>query len=58
MNDKTDDQIGAPDETPIQRALRLKQASLKARAPVAGGKRYPNERTAAAHSAAKSKPKS
>jgi hypothetical protein len=44
------------DETPIQRALRLKQAALAAKAEPGGRKRKDGERAAAARSSAKSKP--
>jgi hypothetical protein len=43
------------DETPIQRALRLKTAALQTRAQPGG--RFQSERAAAARSASKSKPK-
>jgi hypothetical protein len=45
-----------PDETPIQRALRLKTAALQNRAQPGSG-RFQSERAAAARSASKSKPK-
>ncbi len=46
----------SPDETPAQRALRLKKAALAARpAPPRGG-RFQREPAAAAHSSSPSKP--
>lgn len=44
------------DETPIQRALRLKQAALAAKAPPPRGGKFQREQAAAAASASKSKP--
>ena len=45
-----------PDETPIQRALRLKTAALEGRPKRPGGGRFPSEQAAAARSSSKSKP--
>lgn len=53
MADPTDDQ---PAETPIQRALRLKQAALEAKPKPPRGGRFQRERAAAATSSSKSKP--
>lgn len=44
------------DETPIQRALRLKKAALEAKAKPPRGGRFQREQAAAAHSSSKSKP--
>lgn len=55
MADPPDDL--APDgETPIQRALRLKKAAIDARPKPPRGGRFQREQSAAAQSAAKSKP--
>lgn len=55
MADSTDD--GAPaDETPIQRALRLKKAAQAVKGGPPGRGRSDSERAAAARSSAKSKP--
>ena len=51
MADQPDD----VDLTPIQRALKLKQAALAAKAPPPG-RGLPTEKAAAARSASKSKP--
>ena len=45
-----------PDETPIQRALRLKNAALEARAKPPRGGKFQREQAAAARSSSKSKP--
>lgn len=45
-----------PEETPIQRALRLKKASIEARPKPPRGGRFQREQAAAAHSSSKSKP--
>ena len=45
-----------PGETPIQRALRLKQAAIAAKAQPPRGGRFQRERAAAASSSSKSKP--
>ena len=47
---------GAPDETPIQKALRLKKASQAGRGGPPGRGALEGERTAAARSQSKSKP--
>lgn len=54
----TDDPNAPPpsDETPIQRALRLKKASIEARPKPPRGGRFQREQAAAAHSSSKSKP--
>lgn len=54
MADKTDD--GPPDETPIQRALRLKKAAIEAKPKPPRGGRFQREQAAAHASASKSKP--
>ncbi len=46
----------APEETPIQRALRLKKALLAAKAQPPRGGRFQREQAAAAHASSKSKP--
>jgi hypothetical protein len=46
-----------PDETPIQRALRLKTAALESRQKPPGGGRFQSEQAAAARSSSKSKPR-
>jgi len=53
LADPTDD---PPAETPIQKALRLKQAALDAKPKPPRGGRFQRERAAAASSSAKSKP--
>jgi hypothetical protein len=45
-----------PDETPMQKALRLKQAALDARPKAPRGGRFQREQAAAHASASKSKP--
>lgn len=45
-----------PDETPIQRALRLKQAAIEAKPKPPRGGRFQREQAAAARSSSKSKP--
>lgn len=45
-----------PEETPIQRALRLKTAALEAKPKPPRGGRFQREQAAAAHSSSKSKP--
>lgn len=50
-----DDQA-PPDETPIQRALRLKKAAIDAKPKPPRGGRYQREQAAAARSSSKSKP--
>lgn len=50
-----DDQA-PPDETPIQRALRLKKAAIEAKPKPPRGGRYQREQAAAARSSSKSKP--
>jgi hypothetical protein len=53
----TDHDDGAPaDETPMQRALRLKKAAIAAKGSPSGRARDGGLRAAAAHSASKSKP--
>ena len=52
----TDDPDAPPNETPIQRALRLKKASLAARPVPPRGGRFQREQAAAARSSSKSKP--
>ncbi|MDP1632867.1 MAG: hypothetical protein Q8L66_15730 [Caulobacter sp.] len=46
----------SPDETPIQRALRLKQAVINARPKPPRGGRFQRQQAAAHQSASKSKP--
>jgi len=55
MTDQTDDDA-PPNESPIQRALRLKTAALAAKAKPGDLGRKRAERAAAAQSSAKSKP--
>ncbi|KQW71098.1 hypothetical protein ASE17_14610 [Phenylobacterium sp. Root77] len=55
MTDTPDDPA-PPDETPIQRALRLKKASIEARPKPPRGGRFQREQAAAAQSSSKSKP--
>jgi hypothetical protein len=45
-----------PPETPIQRALRLKNAAIAARPKPPRGGKFQREQAAAAHSSSKSKP--
>lgn len=45
-----------PGETPIQKALRLKQAAMAARSGPPGSAKFQGERAAAAASSSKSKP--
>jgi len=45
-----------PEETPIQRALRLKKAAIAARPKPPRGGKFQREQAAAAHSSSKSKP--
>jgi hypothetical protein len=53
----TDDDSGPPsDETPMQKALRLKKAALAAKGAPSGRARDGGLRAAAAHSASRSKP--
>lgn len=54
MADQRDDAI--VDETPIQKALRMKKVALEAKGTPSGRARDGGMRAAAAHSAAKSKP--
>lgn len=51
-----DDTAAPPDETPIQRALRMKKAALEAKGAPSNRARDGGLRAAAAHSASKSKP--
>ena len=51
-----DDQAPPPDETPIQRALRLKKAAIAARPKPPRGGKFQREQAAAAQSSSKSKP--
>ena len=51
-----DDQAPPPGETPIQRAVRLKQAAMAAKGEPGGRTRKDGERAAAARSSSKSKP--
>ena len=44
------------DETPIQRALRLKKAAIEAKPKPPRGGRFQREQAAAAHSSSRSKP--
>lgn len=46
----------APEETPIQRALRLKKAAIAAKAQPPRGGKFQREQAAAAQSSSKSKP--
>jgi hypothetical protein len=46
----------SPDETPIQRALRLKKAAIDARPKPPRGGKFQREQAAAARSSSKSKP--
>lgn len=55
MTDTPDDPP-PPDETPIQRALRLKNAAIDARPKPPRGGRFQREQAAAARSSSKSKP--
>jgi hypothetical protein len=55
VTDPTDDAPG-PDETPIQRALRLKKAALEAKPKAPRGGRFQREQAAAHASSSKSKP--
>ncbi|WP_312161106.1 hypothetical protein [Phenylobacterium sp.] len=55
MTDTPDDPA-PPDETPIQRALRLKKAAIDARPKPPRGGRFQREQAAAARSSSKSKP--
>lgn len=55
MTDGADDN-SPPDETPIQRALRLKKAAIEARPKPPRGGRFQREQAAAAQSSSKSKP--
>ncbi len=54
MTDKPDEP--PPNETPIQRALRLKNAAIEARPKPPRGGRFQREQAAAAQSSSKSKP--
>lgn len=45
-----------PDETPIQKALRLKQAAIDAKPKPPRGGRFQREQAAAAQSSSRSKP--
>ena len=54
MTDKPDE--SPPNETPIQRALRLKNAAIEARPKPPRGGRFQREQAAAAQSSSKSKP--
>ena len=54
MTDKPDE--SPPNETPIQRALRLKNAAIEARPKPPRGGRFQREQAAAARSSSKSKP--
>jgi hypothetical protein len=55
MSDNAED-TPAADETPIQRALRLKKAAMDARPKPPRGGKFQREQAAAAQSSAKSKP--
>jgi hypothetical protein len=50
------DQPVPPDETPIQRALRLKKATIAAKPKPPRGGKFQREQAAAARSSSKSKP--
>ena len=50
------DDPDTPDETPIQRALRLKKAAIAAKPKPPRGGRFQREQAAAARSSSKSKP--
>jgi hypothetical protein len=50
------DQPEDPNETPIQRALRLKKAALAAKPQPPRGGKFQREQAAAAHSNSKNKP--
>ena len=52
----TDEPDAPPNETPIQRALRLKKAAIEAKPTPPRGGRFQREQAAAARSASKSKP--
>lgn len=52
----TPDKPKPPEETPIQRALRLKKASLEAKPKPPRGGRFQREQAAAHQSSSKSKP--
>jgi hypothetical protein len=54
--DMTDEPPIPPDETPIQKALRLKKAALSAKPGAPRGGKFQREQAAAAHSSSKSKP--
>ena len=54
MTDKPDEP--PPNETPIQRALRLKKEAIEARPKPPRGGRFQREQAAAARSSSKSKP--
>ncbi|RAK61095.1 hypothetical protein DJ021_15390 [Phenylobacterium hankyongense] len=54
--DNPPDDTAPADETPIQRALRLKKAAIDARPKPPRGGRFQREQSAAARSSAKSKP--
>ena len=59
MTDEPKDPAAAPtpgDETPIQRALRLKNAALEAKSKPPRGGRFQREQAAAARSSSRSKP--
>ena len=52
----TDEPDAPPNETPIQRALRLKKAAIEAKPKPPRGGRFQREQAAAARSASTSKP--
>ncbi len=54
MADSPDDK--APEETPIQRALRMKKADIEAKPKPPRGGKFQREQAAAQHSSSKSKP--
>lgn len=56
MADPTDDPTVSPEETPIQRALRLKKAAIDAKPKPPRGGRFQREQAAAHASSSKSKP--
>ena len=56
LSGMTDDKPPPPDETPMQRALRLKKAAIDAKPKPPRGGKFQREQAAAAHSSSRSKP--
>jgi len=54
--DMTDEPPIPPDETPIQKAMRLMKAAIDAKPKPPRGGKFQREQAAAAHSSSKSKP--